>query len=149
VNRFFSPRRAVAALVAVAIVGFTHGASAKEPVPFKGVADAVVTGAEPGPDGLYLTLTATGEAAQLGEFTRVEHIVIRGDGTIEGTVVFVAANGDRLYADIDGFAVPTGAIGTYTFAGGTGRFASATGTAAFEADTTDEILVTFAGTIAY
>jgi hypothetical protein len=136
-------------LVAVALVGFIPAASADEDVPFKGGADAAITGGGPEPDGLHLTLTATGEATHLGRFTRVEHIVIHDDGTIEGRVTFVAANGDRLCADIAGFATPTGAIGTYTFAGGTGRFATATGTAAFVVDTTDGILVTFAGTIEY
>ena len=114
-NRFFSLRPTTAALVAVAILGFTHDVSGDEYVPFKGVADAVVTGSEPGADGLHLTLAGTGQATHLGRFTREEDVVIHADSTVEGTVVFIAANGDRLYAAADGgFISPTTVIGTYT-----------------------------------
>ena len=52
-----------------------------------------------------------------------------------GTIVFIAANGDRLYASfvgsgfLDDFLRIAGLEGTLTFVGGTGRFADASGSA--------------------
>ena len=66
--------------------------------------------------------------------------------------MFIAANGDRLCADVDGgFNSPTTLIGRYTFTGGTGRFATASGTVDFMGVSTDglHLALTFAGTIAY
>ena len=51
-----------------------------------------------------------------------------------GSVEFVAANGDRVFADILGQSTPTGTpnlvsiVEILTITGGTGRFANATGT---------------------
>jgi hypothetical protein len=55
-------------------------------------------------------------------------------GTQTGTRTFTAANGDELYATVAGTGAPIGPglIGfsaTFTFTGGTGRFANASGTA--------------------
>jgi hypothetical protein len=55
-------------------------------------------------------------------------------GTQTGTRTFTAANGDELYATAAGISAPIGPglIGfsaTFTFTGGTGRFANASGTA--------------------
>ena len=50
-----------------------------------------------------------------------------------GSVEFIAANGDRLFADILGQSAPTGTptvisiVEVLTITGGTGRFADATG----------------------
>src|SRR5262249_58315694 len=78
---------------------------------------------------LLLTATATGEATHLGKFTRDESVVLNlADGTLHGTVTFIAANGDLLYADASGgFISATTAVGTYTFTGGAGRFSDARG----------------------
>ena len=151
-NRFVSLRRTAAALVAVAILGFAHDTSADESRPFKGVAAAVVTGVEPVADGLLLTVAATGKATHLGKFTREESVVLHADGTVEGSLVFIAANGDRLYADVaGGFISPTTAVGTYTFTGGTGRFADASGAADWVGVTSDgmHLALTFEGTIKF
>jgi len=140
------------ALVALAILGLVLPASAGDEVPFKGLANAVVIDVEPAEDGLHLTASATGLATHLGLFTRDERVVLHGDGTFEGTLVFIAANGDELWADIDGgFISPTTALGTYTFTGGTGRFANATGGADVVAVTSDgiHIALTFEGTIEF
>ena len=151
-NRFSCLRRPASALVALAILGLTLPALADESLPFRGVADAAVIGVEPVPDGLLLTVAATGQATHLGRFTREESVVLHADGTLEGSLVFIAANGDQLYADVaGGFISPTTAVGTYTFTGGTGRFANASGGADWVGVTSDGIHValTFEGTIKF
>jgi hypothetical protein len=151
VKRFFALRRLAAALVAFGILGLVLPTAADEKRPFKGRAEGVVTGVDPTQDGLVLTVSATGRATHLGKFTRDETVLL-ADGTLEGTLVFIAANGDELHADVEGgFISATTAVGTYTFTGGTGRFANASGSAGFVGVTTDfiHIAVTFEGTIAY
>ena len=148
-NRFRFLRRIVPGL---ALLALAVPVSADQEVPFKGVADAVVVGAEPAADGLHLSLSATGQATLLGQFSREEHLVVRADGSLVGSVTFVAANGDRLDADISGgFISATTAVGTYTFTGGTGRFADASGTAPWAGVTSDgiHVAVTFSGTIEF
>jgi hypothetical protein len=115
----------------------------------------VVTGAEDlPPASRRLTASATGQATHLGRFTRTETVIVDlSTGAFTGTLEFVAANGDRLNADVEGhFTSPTGesAEGTYVFTGGTGRFQNASGVAAFEI-TPDGMNfdVSFSGTIQY
>jgi hypothetical protein len=127
-------------------------ATAKDKVPFKGHAEGTVTGAEPVEDGVLLTVSATGQATHLGRFTRDESVVLHEDGTLAGTIIFTAANGDQLFADAQGeFISSTTAVGTYTFTGGTGRFTDAFGSASFTGVTLDgiHINVTFHGTIGF
>jgi hypothetical protein len=119
-------------------------------VPFKGRADAVVTGVELEPDGIHLTATATGVATHLGHFTREEQTVVHEDGTLVGSLILTAANGDQLFVVFEGaFTSPTTAAGSYTITGGTGRLANASGEAGFVVVTSDGIhfAVTFDGTI--
>jgi len=88
----------------------------------------------------------------VGGFTRHAVAVVHPVGTFDGTVVFTAVNGDQLFADIDGaFTSPTSIEATYTFTGGTGRFAGASGDADVEAVTSDGIhfSLTFEGTIRF
>lgn len=93
--------------------------------PFRGSAHGMVTGVAPPNE---LIIEATGTVTHLGRFTREERLFLNGDGSFSGTIVFTAANGDELWAAFDGaFASATTAEGTYTFTGGTGRFADATG----------------------
>ncbi len=118
-------------------------------LPFKGLADGAITGVAPSG---AIVVESAGNATHLGSFTRTEYIVFGPGGAIGGTVVFTAADGDELWADISGgFTSPTTLEGTYTFAGGTGRFSDATGTAGFHATTPDGVHVTvsFAGLISY
>ena len=82
--------------------------------------------------------TGTCQLAHLGRTTVVtDETVVPGTGTIAVTSTFTAANGDRLYTTgvVRGSAIaPDGSLtvaGTYTAVGGTGRFAGASGTAAF------------------
>jgi hypothetical protein len=153
-NRFFSLPRIAAVLVALGILGLALPAAADEPLPFRGAADETITRVTPvGLDQLQLTVTATGEATYLGQFSGTETVVLDlATGTFSGTRVFIAANGDRLYANVEGgFTSATTAAGTLTFTGGTGRFADATGEVDFEAVTPDglHLALTFEGTIEF
>jgi hypothetical protein len=97
-------------------------------------------------------VTANGEATHLGQFTRNENTIVNANGTFSGTLVFTAANGDQLFADLaGGFISPTTAVGTYTFTGGTGRFENASGETDFVGVTFDgvHISLNFEGTVSY
>jgi hypothetical protein len=78
-------------------------------------------------------------------------------GTQTGTRTFTAANGDELYATVAGTSAPIGPglIGfsaTFTFTGGTGRFANASGSAQGDGvadQTTQTTTVRIEGQISY
>jgi hypothetical protein len=130
--------------------GIALPAAAGEDLPFKGIAIAQIVAAQPGPDGIEVTVNATGLASHLGQFTRTEMAVVHADFSVTGWVDIVAANGDHLRADIDGaFINPTDVAGSYIITGGTGRFANAEGAAPFLAESPDGINYTvhFNGTI--
>jgi hypothetical protein len=151
-NRFSLTRQLAFTVAALTFLGLGLTATAAHPVPFKGRADVTVTNAVPVPAGLQLTGSATGQATHLGQFTRTETIVLGPTGAFTGTLVFTAANGDELTADVAGqFTSATSAVGAYEFSGGTGRFQNASGGADFEATTADGVNfdVTFAGSIHY
>ncbi len=142
--------RCLAALIA--FVALAIPASAAASLPFWGIADLTITEVVPlGKDSVQLTASATGVATHLGRYTRTETVVLTpSTGVLVGTVVFTAANGDELHADVaGGFTSPTTAEGTYSFTGGTGRFKTASGEASFEAVTTDGVhfAITFEGTL--
>lgn len=145
--------RAVAlATVFSAIIGIALPVSAGDEVPFKGRAAAVITGAELVGTDLHLTVSATGVATHLGRFTRTENVVLHADGTFDGTLVFTAANGDQLRADVAaGFTGATTIAGTYTFTGGTGRFTDASGEADFVgvASGPGQFAIEFDGTVSF
>ena len=142
--------RILSFLLAAAML-VTYPAWAGDQVPFHGKAEGATTSASPVPGGIELTVQANGHATQLGQFSR--HEVILFDpvaGTLTGTIVFTAANGDQLSGTVaGGFVAPGTATGTYTFTGGTGRFANASGVAAFSLTTPDgaQFSVTFEGTV--
>jgi hypothetical protein len=149
-TRTYMRRTASLVIAFTAILGLVLPASAGDEVPFKGQADEVITGTEQAPDGLHITVFATGQATHLGSFTRNANVVVHPDAEVVGTLVWTAANGDQLFADlVAAFISPTAAAGTYTFTGGTGRFENATGEADFETVTSDGIHfdLTFEGTI--
>jgi hypothetical protein len=117
--------------------------------PFKGAAQGYITGQVP-PNGLFLEME--GEATHLGHFTREEYAYLGPDGSVTGSIIFTAANGDELWVAIDGaFASVTDVVGRYIIVGGTGRFHAATGEAAFRAYTPDFFYaeVAFEGTVSY
>ena len=137
-------------LVLAVFFGISLPAAAGEDRPFKGIAHAQIVGAQPGPDGIEVTINATGHAAHLGRYTRTEEAVVHADGSVTGSVDFEAANGDHLTADIEGqFINATDVAGSYIITGGTGRFENAEGAATFLATSPDGINYTvhFNGTI--
>jgi polyvinyl alcohol dehydrogenase (cytochrome) len=101
-------------------------------IPFKGRGSGAFTDAVGG-------FFSTGIAAHLGAFTHYGTLVLMPTAdpnddpalfSVSGRTVYVAANGDLLYANLDAtLNVLTGAgSGTDTWDGGTGRFANAGGT---------------------
>jgi len=148
----YSWRTASLVMVLTAIVGLALPALGDDGLPFSGHTDDVVISAMPVVDGLLVTTTGEGQATHLGRLTRVATVVRHADGSIEGAVVFTAANRDQLFAEIKGAPISsTTLVGTYTFTGGTGRFSDASGEADFVGVTSDgiHIAVDFEGIIQY
>jgi hypothetical protein len=141
----------IAALLLIAALPSTALAIASKQVPIKGTAAGAVVAVQPGPAGVRLTIHSSGNATHLGHYTRVEELLLDPvTGTFTGTIVFVAANSDELWADVvGGFISPTTAVGQYAFVGGTGRFAAASGDATFQAESPDgiQLSVRFVGTL--
>jgi hypothetical protein len=104
-------------------------------VPFKGRWEGALTARTPLPPGfLSLSFEGTGNATHLGRFTVEIRIVLNTtDRTLTGTYEFTAANGDTVTAAVTGQSplmppgVPQTSVETATITGGTGRFASASG----------------------
>lgn len=117
--------------------------------PFQGTAEGTVTEIVTPTNWI---IDYVGNATHLGRFTRREWITFNDDGTFQGSMTFVAADGDELDLVFSGFFVsPNDAVGTYTFTGGDGRFEDAAGTADFYAYTPDflNVSVVFKGSISY
>ena len=114
---------------------------AGEAVPFKGNAEGAIVSALPDPAGVLVRVLAEGHATRLGQFSREEVLLLNPvAGTIAGTIVFTAANGDQLSGLVAGqFTSPGTVVGTYTFTGGTGRFKNAAGEADFSLSTPDGV----------
>jgi hypothetical protein len=121
------------ALAVVAVLGLAGPAAAGEQVPFKGSLEGDVTHTPLAPPFDSVYVDATGNATLLGQFTLdIPHVVNRANRTAIGSYEFAAANGDTLFADFTGQAMPIGGGVLYieetaTITGGTGRFAGATG----------------------
>jgi hypothetical protein len=144
--------RVVLAVFSVALAGFCVRAVAHDSRPLKGSAYEDVTSAQPVGNDLQVTTVGAGIATHLGRFTREATVLIHPDGTLDGTVTFTAANGDKLFTDLrGGLQSPTLISGLYTISGGTGRFTGASGSATFDATTADGLHaeITFSGTIRY
>jgi hypothetical protein len=110
-----------------------QGALAAE-MPFRGSFQAIETHEVQFPT-LTVAGIGAGNATQLGKFTMIYDAVVNlvtrvGIGSFE----FIAANGDRVFADSLGQSAPTATpnvvsiVEILTITGGTGRFADATGT---------------------
>ena len=124
---------------------------AADTVPFKGNAEGAIVNATPDPGGLVVTVVADGYATHLGKFSREELLLLNPNtGTAAGTIVFTAASGDQLFGTVTAqFTSATTVVATYTFTGGTGRFANATGEADAFLSTPDGVhfSVEFHGTV--
>lgn len=84
---------------------------------------------------IAIDLSGTGHAAHLGNFTLSMDAALNiPTRTAIGTAEFTAANGDKIFTDVAGQATPTAdpefitIVENHTIAGGTGRFAGASGT---------------------
>ncbi len=138
------------AIVLLSTVSGGYSAALSEQVPFKGHAAGTIVSIVPTPGGAVFTIHASGNATQLGQYTRVETLLLNPfTGAFTGTIDFTAANGDVLSVAVAGqFTTGTTAVGTYTMTGGTGRFVGATGNATFSASTDFvNVRVDFNGTI--
>ena len=142
--------RLISTLLAIALLASIAVAAAND-VPMKGSGNGMITALTPGPNGVEITAVGDGEATQLGKFSRQEQILLNpATGTFTGTIIFTAADGAELNCNFAGaFTGPNTASGTYTFAGGTGRFEGASGIAYFSIVQSDPANFTFqfAGTI--
>ena len=125
----------VALLLGILLVSTTlAAASARKPLPLKGSIEALETYQVSGPT-MFVTATGSGEATHLGRYTVTYEVQVDlPTGTGTGlSAQYVAANGDRLFAEGSGQATPTEdpsvfvVVETYTITGCSGRFASATG----------------------
>ena len=138
-------------LAAFTLACTTLSTRADDQVPFQGKAEGATTNVTPDPGGVVLTVHAEGNATSLGRYSREEVLLFNpATGIVSGSIVFTAANGDELIGTVaGGFVSPTTATGTYTFTGGTGRFANATGGADFVVTTPDgaNFTVEFKGTL--
>jgi hypothetical protein len=130
----------VVAAAAVSLASIAVSAVAAE-TPFKGTVNAVETSQVVFPIA-SVTRDGGGTATYLGKYT--EHITMQINIPTRhgiGAATFTAANGDTLTASVDGQATPTSPgvlsiVEVYSITGGTGRFASATGTFTLESTLT-------------
>ena len=138
----------ISVLTALVLLSVTGQAAMLKEVPMKGNGSGAITGVTPGPNGLDIVTAGEGEATYLGRYTRREQILLDPvNGTLAGSLVFTAADGSLLYADVAGaFTGPNTVAGTYRFSGGTGRFENASGYAYFTVTQSNPVNFTFAFT---
>src|SRR5439155_12348634 len=123
-------------LTALTLLPLAHPAIAGDEVPYKGKeVGAVTRGAFQFPFS-YNSTVAEGEATYIGHYTLSGNFVVDVRfGTAIGVFTLTAANGDMLFLDMAGHAVPTDltrTVANFTVTGGTGHFEGATGS--FTAD---------------
>ena len=111
-----------------------NGASDPREISVQGTFEATETDqVRPGTTLLETRLEGTGTASHLGRYTAIAQFTVNlATGAGGGSIVFTAANGDRITATETGQAVDAGGVAditeTATITGGTGQFAGATGT---------------------
>jgi len=130
-NRFISLQLAALAVAAFFTITFTDSSRADTAVPFRGQIRGVEIATVEFPL-LFVDATATGNASHLGRFGMTYELTVDFlKGETSGSAVFTAANGDQLFTDIVGHGTDDGTVASvveiHTIAGGTGRFAEATG----------------------
>ena len=115
----------------IAGLGLAYPVMAGDQVPYKGEEVGVVS------KGAFQFPFAHSSTAAEGEATHIGHYTLTGDfvvdvrfGTATGVFTLTAANGDMLFLDMEGYAIPTDltkTVANFTVTGGTGRFEGATG----------------------
>ena len=142
-TRLFSMARLPLALLALLALAGPAAAERQEnqerQVPFRGQFEGVSTVIAVDPPIATAITSGTGNATHLGQFSfQHPHTVNFGTSQLAGTFNLVAANGDKIFADISGQISPTSTPGivlvegTATVTGGTGRFAGASGSFAIQ-----------------
>ena len=133
-NRFISLQLAALAVAAFFTVSFIDSSRADTAVPFRGEIRGVEIATVEFPL-LFVDATATGNASHLGRFGMTYEVTVNLlTHDTSGSAVFTAANGDQLFTDVVGHGTSNGdhtaasVVEIHTIAGGTGRFAEATGT---------------------
>ena len=132
-NRFISLQLAALAVAAFFTLTFTDSSRADTAVPFRGVIRGVEIPTFQFPL-LFVHTTGTGNASHLGRFGMTYDLTVDLlTHDTSGSAVFTAANGDQLFTDVVGHGTSNGddtaasVVEIHTIAGGTGRFAEATG----------------------
>ena len=107
-------------------------------VPFRGTWTGSTISAVPlTPDQVFVVSSGPGHATIAGAFVMTApHISVLSNFAVEGTHVFVTANGDTINATFSGVLLPNAdgsleGVLPSTITGGTGRFAGATGSYTF------------------
>lgn len=144
-------------MVAMTLAPMTRAAGTSKQVPFKAsFTTEFVASPDANPCILHVQHTGTGTASHLGRMTEVTNDQVASfcTGTLSGTSVHYAANGDSVVVSFTG--VLTSAIGnsvtfegTFTVIGGTGRFNGATGGGMFNGSATFTGLNTGVGAVNY
>jgi hypothetical protein len=131
-------------LAFTALLGIGFPTAADHSRPFHGSGYEMITGA----NANVLTTDGEGVATHLGHFTRHLVVTINPDASLDGDLVFTAANGDELWIHLTGSFITF--TGEYTITGGTGRFSDASGSAEFTASMDGGVIsFSFNGTIQY
>jgi hypothetical protein len=129
--------KSVFTVTALAIASCALTALAGPEVPVKGSFQTKFAMTSP-PPVVGLLVEGLGQVSHLGItkcFTDNEKVDFTQGGKMTGTMTFTAANGDKLVAEMEALTVldfindRVEYSGTLKFAGGTGRFANATGKA--------------------
>jgi len=128
--RFHVSTWAAATIFATAL---TVTAAAQHLVPLKGSLQGDDSDNFVSDNIIIVTTTGTGTSTLLGKFSfTLENTLTIDQGTTEGTIEFVAGNGDTIFGTVEGSGTITspGTIQiteTVTITGGTGRFEGAQG----------------------
>ena len=124
----------------VAVVVATSPADAAKPRPFRGRVTATWDNIFNGLFAPPATFVGGGPVTHMGSTTQEGELFLLPPDENRvalgfGLVTVTAANGDQLTFDYEGelHAVTGEGLGTFTFTGGTGRFAGATGGGTFQA----------------
>jgi hypothetical protein len=125
----YNDGREAAALSVLALVAPAQGAAVERPYVSRGTAQFALNGSD---------FAGAGTATHLGRYTEAGSATFSptADPTVlqvDAQSTYTAANGDQLFAVFSGqLNGVTGTVtATVTYVGGTGRFASASGTATF------------------
>jgi hypothetical protein len=130
--RFHLSTWTAATILATAL---TVTAAAQHLVPLKGSLQGDDSDQFVSDNILIVTTTGTGTSTLLGKFSfTIENTLTIDQGTTQGNIELVAANGDTIFGTVEGSGSFTGAPGMIsiteivTITGGTGRFEGAQGT---------------------